>query len=192
MHIYFPLQFAALRKYLQLRLSFQFVLRCTDLMSLCALDVVTFSSRKVCCAARGGHPPVASLAPPLSRPGVRSHVHSRYQPRRSSPSPFCPDDRYVIKAVSRVELVSFLDFGLSYFEYLTKAFFHQVSLVMDWCLQHSSLKSLYPQLPTILVKVLGLYRVKYINRAGRSVKQYLVVMENLFYDRTIARVRDPG
>ena len=45
------------------------------------------------------------------------------------------------------------------------------------------------QRPTALSKILGVYRVSYRNTtAGRSFKQDVLVMENLFYKRTIQQV----
>lgn len=75
----------------------------------------------------------------------------------------------MIKEVHRIELQSFLEVAPLYFEYMSNALFYQ--------------------LPTILAKILGVYTIRYRNSAtGKDSSHNLVVMENLFYDRTISRV----
>lgn len=44
---------------------------------------------------------------------------------------FFSDERYVIKEVSKVELLSFLEFGPFYFEYLCKAYYCQVTFLLN-------------------------------------------------------------
>jgi len=59
-----------------------------------------------------------------------------------------------------------------YFEYLSNALFQQV--------------------PTILAKIFGVFKVRFKNNNGKDVTQNLVVMENLFHSRnsTITKVYD--
>ncbi|KAK9701115.1 Mitochondrial distribution and morphology protein 12 [Basidiobolus ranarum] len=81
------------------------------------------------------------------------------------------DDRLIMKQMSRSEMDAFLKFAPYYFEYLSKAFFHE--------------------LPTLLAKVYGFYRIGYKNLAtGRSMKIDVLIMENLFYQRKISRIFD--
>eukprot|EP00736_Rhodelphis_marinus_P005679 Rmarinus@m.24058 len=88
---------------------------------------------------------------------------------------FCKtlDERFVVKEVHHVEMLSFLQTAPAYFDYVAKAFFNK--------------------LPTCLVKILGIYQVSVIQPAsagGRHIKQDIVVMENLFYNRNISRIFD--
>ena len=72
------------------------------------------------------------------------------------------DERLVIKQIQRVELQMFLDFAPAYFEYMAKAYYHN--------------------LPTVLCKVLGVYTVRYDNKeTGKKATENYVVMENIFY-----------
>lgn len=81
------------------------------------------------------------------------------------------DDRYILKQVSRIELLTFLETGPAFFDYTANALFHG--------------------LPSILAKILGIYRVSYYSAAkGKTMKQDVVVMENLFYNRTVSRAFD--
>ncbi|KAH6584823.1 hypothetical protein BASA61_007191 [Batrachochytrium salamandrivorans] len=62
-------------------------------------------------------------------------------------------------------------FAPEYFEYMSRAFFHE--------------------LPTILTKIFGFYRIGFKNPVtGKTIKMDLLVMENLFYDRSISRIFD--
>ncbi|KAF2076491.1 hypothetical protein CYY_002231 [Polysphondylium violaceum] len=80
------------------------------------------------------------------------------------------DDRFILKQVSRIELESFLDFAPLYFEYICKAFLHQI--------------------PTTLCKTLGVYSVRWKDGNGKSIKKDLIVMENLFYNKNISKTYD--
>jgi len=80
------------------------------------------------------------------------------------------DDRFLLKQVSRVELESFLEFAPLYFEYICKSFFHKV--------------------PTALAKIFGIYSVRWKNSSGKLLKKDLIVMENLFYNKTISQIYD--
>lgn len=45
------------------------------------------------------------------------------------------------------------------------------------------------QMPTVLAKILGVYRIGYRNsHTGRELKQDLLIMENLFYKKKITQV----
>ncbi|XP_022882037.1 putative 1-phosphatidylinositol-3-phosphate 5-kinase FAB1C isoform X3 [Olea europaea var. sylvestris] len=81
------------------------------------------------------------------------------------------DERFIIKQVTKTELESFETFAPQYFKYL-----------MD---------SLRSGSPTCLAKVLGIYQVivKY-PKSGKETKMDLMVMENLFFKRSISRVYD--
>ncbi|KAK9768053.1 Mitochondrial distribution and morphology protein 12 [Basidiobolus ranarum] len=81
------------------------------------------------------------------------------------------DDRLIMKQMSRSEMDAFLKFAPYYFEYLSKAFFHE--------------------LPTLLAKIYGFYRIGYKNLAtGRSMKIDVLIMENIFYQRKMSRIFD--
>eukprot|EP01035_Chromulina_nebulosa_P017670 gene17670-23259_t len=81
------------------------------------------------------------------------------------------DDRFVVKVINKVEMQMFLDFAPAYFEYMVKAFFHN--------------------LPTVLCKVLGVYTIGYHNKeTGKKMLENVVVMENIFYQRNITSVFD--
>ncbi|KAG2393413.1 hypothetical protein C9374_006944 [Naegleria lovaniensis] len=80
------------------------------------------------------------------------------------------DSKYVLKEVnSRVELLSFLEIGHAYFEYVAS--------------------SLFQELPSVLCKILGVFRLSYYEK-GKSVKKDIIVMDNLFYNRVISRTFD--
>ncbi|CAN1317714.1 Putative 1-phosphatidylinositol-3-phosphate 5-kinase FAB1C [Linum perenne] len=81
------------------------------------------------------------------------------------------DERFIIKQVKKTELESFEEFAPEYFKYVTE--------------------SLNSRSPTCLAKILGIYQVavKHL-KSGRETKMDLMVMENLFFRRTISRVYD--
>lgn len=77
----------------------------------------------------------------------------------------------MMKQMSKAEMDAFLRFAPSYFEYMTQALFHE--------------------LPTVLAKILGVYRIGFKNsQTNRTLKIDVLVMENLFYDRKISRIFD--
>lgn len=105
------------------------------------------------------------------------------------------DDRFILKQLSKPEMEAFLGFATSYFAHLDQVFFHD--------------------LPSVLVKLLGVYRIGYKTSADSSaastlsalgtstgptnlgssfaatnVKIDLVVMENLFYRRSTKNIFD--
>ncbi|XP_042025599.1 putative 1-phosphatidylinositol-3-phosphate 5-kinase FAB1C isoform X2 [Salvia splendens] len=81
------------------------------------------------------------------------------------------DERFIIKQVTKTELESFNEFSSEYFKYLTDA------------LSSGS--------PTCLSKVLGIYQVAAKpSRGGKETKMDLMVMENLFFKRSITKIYD--
>ncbi|RCV11614.1 hypothetical protein SETIT_2G200700v2 [Setaria italica] len=81
------------------------------------------------------------------------------------------DERFIIKQVTKTELDSFVEFAPHYFRHLTE--------------------SLSSRSPTCLAKIMGLYQVGIKSlKGGREVKMDLMVMENIFFQRTISRVYD--
>ncbi|EZA56689.1 Putative 1-phosphatidylinositol-3-phosphate 5-kinase [Ooceraea biroi] len=76
------------------------------------------------------------------------------------------DQRFVIKEMSRLEMQIFLDFAPNYFTYMEKC-------------------QLTKQ-PTLLGKIVGVYRVSFKNNTtNAALRTSVLVMENLFYNRTI-------
>ncbi|KNG44207.1 1-phosphatidylinositol-3-phosphate 5-kinase [Stemphylium lycopersici] len=73
------------------------------------------------------------------------------------------DDRFVLKSLSPVEVQAFFKFGPNYF-----AFTHQ---------------NLFKSLPSVIAKMFGLFQVQIKTPTGRDFDWYMLVMENLFYDR---------
>ncbi|XP_012274493.1 1-phosphatidylinositol 3-phosphate 5-kinase isoform X2 [Orussus abietinus] len=85
-----------------------------------------------------------------------------------SGSAFCKtrDDRFILKEMSRLEMQIFLDFAPNYFAYMEK------------CQRTRQ--------PTLLGKIVGVYRVSFKNdTTNAALRTSLLVMENLFYGRTI-------
>ncbi|KAI8907211.1 hypothetical protein EDD86DRAFT_192392 [Gorgonomyces haynaldii] len=81
------------------------------------------------------------------------------------------DNWLVVKQLNRLEMDALYKFAPAYFEYMSQAFFHE--------------------LPTVLAKIFGFYRIGFKNPStGKNMKMDLLVMENLFYERTISRIFD--
>lgn len=81
------------------------------------------------------------------------------------------DDRFILKSLSPIETQSFLKFAPNYFQIMSEAFFHE--------------------LPSVIAKMLGFYQIIIKNPiTGVEYNWYLLVMENLFYDRTPTRIFD--
>ncbi|KPI45419.1 1-phosphatidylinositol 3-phosphate 5-kinase fab1 [Cyphellophora attinorum] len=81
------------------------------------------------------------------------------------------DDRFVLKSLSPIETQSFLKFAPNYFQIMSEAFFHE--------------------LPSVIAKMLGFYQIVIKNPAtGVEYNWYLLLMENLFYDRSPTRIFD--
>ncbi|KAI9682020.1 MAG: 1-phosphatidylinositol-3-phosphate 5-kinase [Caeruleum heppii] len=81
------------------------------------------------------------------------------------------DERLVLKSLSPVETQAFLRFAPAYFQIMSEALFHE--------------------LPSVIAKMLGFYQIIIKNPVtGVELKWDVVVMENLFYDRTPTRIFD--
>lgn len=81
------------------------------------------------------------------------------------------DDRLVMKSLSPVETSAFLRFAPDYFNIMAKALFHD--------------------LPSVIAKMLGFFQVIIKNPlTNTEIKLDLLVMENLFYDRSPTRIFD--
>lgn len=90
-----------------------------------------------------------------------------------SKSEFCKmaDNRFILKQMSRAEANSVVDFMPHYIEYM--------------------LDSSASKIPTVLAKVLGIYRIGFKNSVtGRAMKQDVLVMENLHCKRQILQTFD--
>ncbi|KAF2476692.1 uncharacterized protein BDR25DRAFT_339615 [Lindgomyces ingoldianus] len=73
------------------------------------------------------------------------------------------DDRFVLKSLSPIEVNAFFRFAPNYF-----AFTHQ---------------NLFKSLPSVIAKMFGLFQVQIKTPTGRDFDCFMLVMENLFYDR---------
>lgn len=81
------------------------------------------------------------------------------------------DDRLVLKSLSPIETQAFLRFAPAYFRIMSEALFHE--------------------LPSVIAKMLGFYQVIIKNPVtGVDFNWFLLVMENLFYDRSPTRIFD--
>ena len=81
------------------------------------------------------------------------------------------DDRLVLKSLSTIETQAFLRFAPAYFRIMSEALFHE--------------------LPSVIAKMLGFYQIIIKNPVtGTEFNWFLLVMENLFYDRTPTRIFD--
>ena len=81
------------------------------------------------------------------------------------------DDRLILKSLSQIETQTFLRFAPAYFELMGEALFHE--------------------LPSVIAKMVGFYQVVIKNpMTGVEFNWFLLVMENLFYDRSPTRIFD--
>ncbi|RKF63092.1 1-phosphatidylinositol 3-phosphate 5-kinase fab1 [Erysiphe neolycopersici] len=81
------------------------------------------------------------------------------------------DDRLVLKSLSPIETAAFLKFAPAYFNLMAEALFHD--------------------LPTVIAKLLGFYQIIIKNpTTGTEIKWDVLLMENLFYDRSATRIFD--
>jgi len=81
------------------------------------------------------------------------------------------DDRLILKSLSSIETQAFLNFAPAYFNMMAEILFHE--------------------LPSVIAKMLGFYQIVLKNPVtGIEVKLDVLVMENLFYDRTPDRIFD--
>lgn len=88
-----------------------------------------------------------------------------------------------------------LQFAPKYFEYMSRAFFQDVrrSFYTAHCRPASADGSptcfacpAHFQLPTVLAKILGVFRISFRNAAtGNNKKLDVLVMENIFYNKNI-------
>ena len=81
------------------------------------------------------------------------------------------DDRFILKSLSPIETQAFLKFAPGYFQIMSEALFHE--------------------LPSAIAKMFGFYEVIVKNQTtGTEFNWYLLLMENLFYDRVPTRIFD--
>lgn len=81
------------------------------------------------------------------------------------------DDRFILKSLTPMETQAFLKFAPAYFQIMSEALFHE--------------------LPSAIAKMFGFYEVIVKNPAtGTEFNWYLLLMENLFYDRVPTRIFD--
>lgn len=81
------------------------------------------------------------------------------------------DDRFVLKSLSAVETQAFLRFAPAYFQLMSEVLFHD--------------------LPSAMAKMFGFYQIIVKNPAtGAEYNWFLLLMENLFYDRVPTRIFD--
>ncbi|KAE8353985.1 hypothetical protein BDV28DRAFT_132015 [Aspergillus coremiiformis] len=81
------------------------------------------------------------------------------------------DDRFILKSLSPIETQAFLKFAPAYFQIMSEALFHE--------------------LPSAIAKMFGFYQVIIKNPAtGTEFNWFLLLMENLFYDRVPTRLFD--
>ncbi|XP_055998370.1 1-phosphatidylinositol 3-phosphate 5-kinase-like isoform X3 [Ostrea edulis] len=90
-----------------------------------------------------------------------------------SGSAFCKthDNRFILKQMSSTEVEIFEKFGFEYFQYISKCYVEQR--------------------PTALAKIVGAFRIGFHNsQTNNDLKQDLLVIENLFYNRNISQTFD--
>ncbi|KAJ5095844.1 hypothetical protein NUU61_005200 [Penicillium alfredii] len=81
------------------------------------------------------------------------------------------DDRFILKSLSTIETQAFLKFAPAYFQIMSEALFHE--------------------LPSAIAKMFGFYQVIIKNPVtGTEFNWFLLLMENLFYDRVPTRIFD--
>ncbi|KAL5338418.1 hypothetical protein BJX70DRAFT_398746 [Aspergillus crustosus] len=81
------------------------------------------------------------------------------------------DDRFILKSLSTIETQAFLKFAPAYFQIMSEALFHE--------------------LPSAIAKMFGFYQVVIKNPATNTeYNWFLLLMENLFYDRVPTRIFD--
>ncbi|KAF9884904.1 1-phosphatidylinositol-3-phosphate 5-kinase [Aspergillus nanangensis] len=81
------------------------------------------------------------------------------------------DDRFILKSLATIETQAFLKFAPAYFQIMSEALFHE--------------------LPSAIAKMFGFYQVIIKNPVtGAEFNWYLLLMENLFYDRVPTRIFD--
>ncbi|KAG6494604.1 hypothetical protein ZIOFF_042364 [Zingiber officinale] len=117
--------------------------------------------RKLCCPSELDYIRSLSRCKRWSAQGGKSNVYFAKS----------LDERLIIKQITKTELESFEDFASQYFKYLTQ--------------------SITTGIPTSLAKVLGIYQVSVKHfKGGREMKIDVMVMENLFFNRSVSRIYD--
>ncbi|KAL3891964.1 hypothetical protein ACJMK2_004204 [Sinanodonta woodiana] len=106
---------------------------------------------------------------------IRSLSRCKYWDAKggNSGSTFCKtvDDRFILKQMSGMEVESFEKFGPQYFQYMIKTYLDEK--------------------PTAIAKILGVYRIGFRNSyTNNAMKKDILVVENLFYDKTITKTFD--
>lgn len=91
----------------------------------------------------------------------------------------------------------FLDCAPAYFEYLSKAFFHGLSVLPPPppCRNRTSLTFSFPlcvpHRPTVLCKIVGVYQIGSHNlETGKRNMDQVAVMQNMFYKKKISMIFD--
>ena len=96
-----------------------------------------------------------------------------------------PDDRFIAKEISRLEMDALTKFAPAYFDYTRKAFHGHVRRLPTVPLEADIPK----QRPSVLAKIYGFFKIGYRNAiTGRSMRMNVLIMENLFYDRRFSKV----
>lgn len=81
------------------------------------------------------------------------------------------DERFILKSLSTIETQAFLKFAPSYFQIMSEALFHEM--------------------PSAIAKMFGFYQIVIKNPVtGVDFNWFLLLMENLFYDRSPTRIFD--
>lgn len=81
------------------------------------------------------------------------------------------DDRFILKDMSKTEVQLFMDWAPNYFSYMERCF--------------------TTAQPTLLGKILGIYQIIFKNNLTNvTMRTNLLVMENLFYNRTVMQKFD--
>lgn len=80
------------------------------------------------------------------------------------------DDRFIIKELSRSEMEAFTQMAHNYFEYFEQVMFNG--------------------LPSVLAKTFGLFQIQVKSASTKSYTIDVVIMENLFYNRSPDRIFD--
>ena len=71
------------------------------------------------------------------------------------------DNKYIIKGIKKFEFKMFISSAKQYFYHNIKYLFHKM--------------------PSLLSKILGVYKIKIINKNNKEDKYYFILMENLYY-----------
>ncbi|CAH0546520.1 unnamed protein product [Brassicogethes aeneus] len=80
------------------------------------------------------------------------------------------DDRFILKEMSKNEVQLFLESASNYFAYMQRCY--------------------TAGQPTLLGKIVGIYQIIFKNNSNITLRTNLLVMENLFYNRTVSQKFD--